>query len=139
MSDTTVTPYQLLAQVRAFTGHEIRLRPYDVVRKITVDRESGTAAVLLLRHTVTEKSREDVLTSQSTVLIVVRRGTREWEVTELPNPDWTPTIHKRFDFLTQAERLAKREWEADCGRPGRSRYGAPIQAERERNYFTSSS
>ena len=138
---STLSPYQMLAQVREATGHSIYLRPYDEVNKVVVSDDR--IAVLIYRYKVTERKHEDVLSGRSLVFMQwtldPSTGTLVYDEMIVPDSTFVETHHKRFGWPTQAERTAKREWEASCGTPGRGRYPAPIQAERENAYFITSS
>lgn len=133
---TNPTPYQLLGQVRDMFGCAPHLYPYDEV--VSVAFFDDHAVVVLRHHKLTERATEDILSGRT---IQMWKCSREsfYPVLGLscPDPDFVPVRHKRFDYKTPEERRAKRHWEASCGRPGRGKYGAPIQAQREADYFAS--
>jgi hypothetical protein len=134
---TDLTPYQQLAEVRSVTGQQVHLRAFDEVLEVRVDREKLTAMVRLLRYTVVERKMEDVLTRCYEQIIGINGATGERLTYSVEVEDFRTTRVRRFTTRTEHESQARRFWEASCGTPGQSRFGAPIQAEREREYFAS--
>ena len=132
------TPYQMLADVSRHTGHKIHLRPYDEI--VRVEISDDRAIVVLHRYKVVERATEVRLVSRDLVMIVCPVGQPSGlEIIKVPDTSYAPRTEKLYGVRTADEWTERRFWESSCGSPGRGRYGAPIQAERERDYFGSTS
>jgi hypothetical protein len=129
------TVYQVLAEIYDRVGARIILRPYDEIIKVEIS--SSRVAVLIAHHRLDERASEDRLLSRIMHM-------REWRAVgddliynelKIEDPTFVPQVVKKFGGVTVGEWTARRAWENDCGTPGSYRTGAPIQAEREREYF----
>jgi hypothetical protein len=118
MSEMTV--YKQLALVRAKTGHQLKLGPFDRIKRVSFDDEANMVRVTVETADYVEQARSYVVkrTGLRMICYTPRAGRLRWEREDMEvwDEDSGYTVPKGDYTPGRAEESA--EWAELCYRPG---------------------
>lgn len=117
------TKYQMLAQIHAKTGHQLKLGPFDEITRVSFDTEANEVRVTIKTARYTEQARAYVVAATGLAMICYTPtpGRLRWEreTIEVWDDDSGYTVAKGDYTPGRYEQSA--EWAELCNRPGTSR------------------
>ena len=116
------TPYQLLRQIRATTGVQIKLKMFESLERVVFTEEKVTVLVNICE--VTELHAEYRIKRVGKRLTEISIPAKGWGkiVDEIEIWDeGSSQVHKRLDPETPLQTRQREEWELLCYRPGTSK------------------
>ena len=116
------TPYQLLRQIRATTGVQIKLKMFESLERVVFTEEKVTVLVNICE--VTELHAEYRIKRVGKRLTEISIPAKGWgkivDEIEIWDED-SSQVHKRLNPETPRETREREEWELLCYRPGTAR------------------